>query len=155
MRRVFEDDKAYEQVFSAALLKADSRHIILCYKVQFRLKRLLKEIEEKGTNKYWFIYRARNLFWALLCQGILNSNDIATIAEDYGTDMSMKAQYTEYLAKIASARCRSIIAELIKDKAYADKVAEENFSFLRTNVAYKRCMDIAYKRWKWVEKCLR
>jgi hypothetical protein len=154
MRRVFEDDKAYDQVFSAARLKADSRHMILCYKVQFRLKRLLKEIQEKGPNKYWFIYHARNLFWALLCQGILNSDDIATMAEVYGTDMSMKAQYTECLAKIASTRCRPLIAELIKDKAYAEKVAEENFSFLRTNVAYKRCMDIAYGRWKWVEKRL-
>jgi len=155
MRRVFEDDNAYEQIFSASRLKADSRRILLCYKVQFRLKRLLKEIEEKGPNKYWFIYRARNLFWALLCQGILNSDEIDRIAEDYGADMSMKAQYTEFLAKVASSRCRPIIAELIRDKTYADKVAENNFSFLRTNVAYKRCMEIAYNRWKWVEKRLR
>ena len=41
------------------------------------------------------------------------------------------------------------------DKAYATKVAEGNFSFLRTNVVYKRSMEIAYKKWKWVEKRLR
>jgi hypothetical protein len=33
-------------------------------------------------------------------------------------------------------------------------VAEGNFSFLRTNAAYKRCMEIAHKRWKWVQKRL-
>lgn len=155
MRRVFEDENAYNQVFNRSRLKADSRLIILCYKAQFRLRRLLREIEEKGPNKYWFIYRARNLFWALLCQGMLNDARIDVLAEEYGKDMSMKAQHTDYLAELASTRCRPMIALLIKDKIYADKVAEENFSFLRTNVAFKKCMDIAYKRWRWVEKQLK
>jgi hypothetical protein len=32
--------------------------------------------------------------------------------------------------------------------------SEGNFSFMRTNAAYKRSMEIAYKRWRWVEKRL-
>ncbi len=155
MRRVFEDDNAYSQVFNKSRLRADSRLIVLCYKVQFRLRRLLREIEEKGPNKYWFISRARNLFWALLCQGILNDNNIEEIAENYGKDMSMQAQYTDYLAEIASTRCRLIISDIVKDKIYMDKVKNENYSFLRSNAAYQRGMEFAYKRWKWVDKRLK
>jgi hypothetical protein len=155
MRRVFEDDASYDLVFNGSRRKADTRHVVLCYKVQFRLRRLLEEVEQKGRNKYWFIHRARTLFWALLCQGILNDPDVEFLSDEYGTDMSMKAQYTDYLNAQASTRCRLILAELIADKAYADKVADHNFSFLRTNAAFKRGMNIAYKKWKWVEKRLR
>ncbi|MBI3682323.1 MAG: AIPR family protein [Acidobacteria bacterium] len=155
LRRVFEDDAAYDQVFTPGRLKADTRLIVLCYKIQFRLRRLLQEIEQKGPNKYWFIFRARQLFWALLCQALLNDADIQRHAEQYGSDMSIKAQYTDLLASLASTRCRPILADLLKDKAYVDKVAEQNFGFLRTNAAYKRSMEFAYKRWKWVEKKLK
>ncbi len=55
MHRVFEDDKTYEQIFRQGRLKADSRHILLCYKIQFNLRRFSQEIEQKGQNKYWFI----------------------------------------------------------------------------------------------------
>jgi hypothetical protein len=154
MRRIFEDDSAYEQVFNPGRLKAEPRQIVLCYKIQIRLRRLLREIEEKGPNKYWFIYRARTLFWALLCQGVLNDPDVGLVATEHGSDMSMKAQYTDYLATLASTRCRPMLAALMNDAAYADKVASQNLSFLRTNIAFKRCMDIAYKKWKWVEKRL-
>ena len=69
--------------------------------------------------------------------------------------MSIQAQYTDYLANLASTRCRPIIASVVNDKIYADKVAEENFSFLRANTAYQRSMEFAYKRWKWVQKNLK
>jgi hypothetical protein len=51
MRRVFEDERVYEHVFRSARLKADSRRILLCYKVQFRLRKLANEIEQRGQNK--------------------------------------------------------------------------------------------------------
>ncbi|OGS23326.1 MAG: hypothetical protein A2252_09600 [Elusimicrobia bacterium RIFOXYA2_FULL_39_19] len=155
MRRIFEDDNVYNQTFNQSRLRSDTRQIVLCYKIQFRLRRLLQEIEEKGKNKYWFIYRARYLFWALLCQGMLNDPEINEIADEYGQDMSIQAQYTEYLLNIASTKCRPLISTLINDKLYADKVAEENLSFLRTNAAYAKCMEYAYKRWRWVEKKLK
>jgi hypothetical protein len=47
------------------------------------------------------------------------------------------------------------LADFVTDKAYAAKTAEGNFSFMRTNAAYKRAMEIAYKRWRWVEKRLK
>jgi len=155
LRRVFEDDSAYSQVFSSARLKADSRHIVLCYKIQFRLRRLLKEIEEKGPNKYWFVFRARNLFWALLCQALLNDPKLEEHAEQHGRDLTVKAQFTELLAGLASTRCRPLLADLLKDPAYSDKLAAEDLGFLRTNAVFKRCMELAFRRWGWVEKRLK
>ncbi len=153
-REVFEDDRVYGQVFSPSRLRADSRHIVLCYKVQFRLSRLVSAIVEKGANKYAYMQRARNLLWAILCQAILNSPDIEDRAEQFGQNLSLEAQYTEWLATLATTRVRFILSDLVADKTYAPKVAEGNFSFMRTNAAFKRSMEIAYKRWKWVVKRL-
>jgi len=44
---------------------------------------------------------------------------------------------------------------LIKEENYAEKVRDENFNFLRTHQAYRYCMDLAYKKWRWVEKKLK
>ena len=155
MRQVYEDDRLYSQVFNMARLKADSRHIVLCYKIQYRLRKLTREIEQKGVNKYWFIARARYLLWALLCQGILNDTNLDKLADSYGTNMVIPADYSAHLNWLANARVRLLLAELIKDKAYAAKVAEQNLSFLRTNRAFDRCMEIAYKKWHWVHKKLK
>lgn len=154
LRDMFEDEKLYNQVFSQNRLRADSRHIVLCYKIQFRLRKLIKQIVDKGPNRYEFLYRSRNLLWALLCQGVLNDENIDDLSEQYGKQMTIPADYTAYLSKIATSRCRFIISELIKDEDYVEKVKEDNFNFLRTNKAYEQCMDFAYKKWKWVKKRL-
>jgi hypothetical protein len=153
-REVFEDDRIYGQVFNQSRLKADSRQIVLCYKVQFRLRRLVNDIVEKGANKYAYVQRARNLLWALLCQAILNDPKLENRAEDFGRGLSLEAQYSDWLSGFATTRCRFILSDLVADKLYAPKAAEGNFSFMRTNAAYKRSMEIAYKRWRWVEKHL-
>ena len=110
----------------------------------------VKEILEKGPNKYWFIYRARYLLWSLLCQGILNDKDIDWYADEFGQHMTIPVDYTAYLVKLTTSRCRPLISELIKDDAYIEQVNDENFNFLRTNQAYNWCMDFAYKQWGWV-----
>lgn len=154
MRRVFEDDKVYEQVFRSARLKADSRHILMCYKIQFRLRKLANEIEQKGQNKYWFVSRARHLLWALLCQGLLNHDELEKLSEDHGRSLSVPADYSELLGWLATARVRPLLADLMKDRDYAEKVQEENLSFLRTDKAFDKCMENAHKKWRWVQKRL-
>jgi hypothetical protein len=153
-REVFEDDRIYNQVFDQSRLKADSRKILLCYKVQFRLRRLVNDIVDKGANKYAYVQRSRNLLWALLCQAILNDAKSEDRAEQFGTGLSLEAQYTEWLSGLATTRCRFVLSDLVNDKLYAPKVAEGNFSFMQTNAAFKRSMEIAHKRWRWVEKRL-
>jgi hypothetical protein len=114
----------------------------------------VNDIVDKGANKYAYVQRARNLLWALLCQAILNDAKLEERADDFGRGLSLEAQYTDWLSGFATTRCRFILSDLVADKTYASKAAEGNFSFMRTNAAYKRCMEIAYKRWKWVEKRL-
>lgn len=154
MRRVFEDDRVYEQVFRNSRLRADSRHILLCYKVQFRLRKLANEIEQKGQNKYSFIHRSRYLLWALVCQGLLNHDDLEGLADSYGASMAVPADYSDLLGRLATTRVRLLLAELMAHPDYADKVKDGNLSFLRTDRAFERCMEIAYKKWKWVHKKL-
>ena len=154
MRRIFEDDRTYEQVFRQGRLKADSRLILLCYKVQFNLRKFAQEIEQKGQNKYAFIHRSRNLLWALLCQGLLNHEDLESLAEDHGATMSVALQYKEALSWLATARVRLLLAELMQDRDYLPKVQEGNLSFLRSDRAFEKCMDIAHKKWRWVTKKL-
>lgn len=153
-REVFEDDRIYHQVFDQSRLKADARKIVLCYKAQFRLRRLVNDIVDKGANKYAYVQRARNLLWALLCQAILNDPELEKRAEEFGNRLSLEAQYTEWLSRFATTRCRFILSDLVADRTYAAKAAEGNFSFMRTNAAYKRSMEIAYQRWDWVQKRL-
>jgi hypothetical protein len=154
MRRVFEEDKLYEQVFRQGRLKADSRHVLLCYKVQFRLRKIANEIEQKGQNKYAFVHRARYLLWALICQGLLNHPDREDLSENFGRSMTLPADYTELLSQIATTRVRVLLAALMAQPAYQDKVGEGNFSFLRTDAAFDKCMEIAYGKWRWTHKKL-
>ncbi len=153
-REVFEDDRIYSQVFNYGRLKADSRHILLCYKAQYRLRRIVQDIVESGTNKYAYVHRSRNLLWALLCQAMLNDPKLATNATAFGRELGLEAQYTEWLSSLATNRVRLILADLVADKAYAPKVAEGNFGFMRTNAAYKRALEIAQSKWRWTEKRL-
>ena len=154
MRRVFEDDKVYDHVFRQSRLKADSRHILLCYKVQYRLRKIANEIEQKGQNKYAFIHRSRYLLWALICQGLLNQDNLEATAEDFGKSLAVPADYTDLLSRIATTRVRLLLSALMEDRNYRDKAAEGNLSFLRTDKAFEKCMETAHARWKWVHKKL-
>lgn len=154
IRRVFEDQKTYDHVFRPARLEADSRHILLCYKVQYRLRKLTREIEQKGQNKYWFVSRARNLMWALICQGLLNDANLESLADRHGASIGVPADYSELVTRIATTRVRVLLSELLADRDYADKVAEENLSFLRTDRAFEKAMAIAHKRWRWTHRKL-
>lgn len=154
MRRIFENDQVYDQIFRNGRLKADSRHVVLCYKVQFRLRKLANEIEQMGQNKYWFISRSRYLLWALLCQGLLNHDDLEKLSQRHGDSMSIPADYTDVLSWLATARVRLLLAELLQDKDYVEKVKDGNLSFLRTDRAFEKSMETAYKKWRWVHKKL-
>ena len=154
MRRIFEEDKLYDQVFRQARLKADARQVLLCYKIQFRLRKIANEIEQKGQNKYAFVHRARYLLWALISQGLLNSPNLEEESDSYGTAMTLPAGYTELLSQIATTRVRHLLSGLMALPAYKDKVAEGNYSFLRTDAAFEKCMASAYSKWGWVHKKL-
>jgi hypothetical protein len=154
LQEVFEEEKDYEKVFSAERLQADSKKIILCYKAHYRLTRLIREIMEKGEKKYAYMRKARNLLWALLCQGILNDEHVSEYAGRFGRTLAIENDYVEWLARIASTKARFLISGAVEKEPYAAKAADERYSFLRTKALYDLCMDQAKKKFGWAAKRL-
>ena len=150
MREAFENDKIYDQVFDEKRLQVDSRKIILCYKIQLRLNRLVQAILDKGATKYAFMNRARNLLWSLLCQAVLNDQDLEWYCEQYGTRLVVEANFTEWLTQLSTTRARILVGDVVKTDPYASNVKEENYGFLRTQAVFKKCMESAHDRWGWV-----
>lgn len=146
---VFEDDKAYSSVFNPSRLRADSSDILLCYKIQFRLQRLINEILDRGSQKYAFAQRARNLVWALLYQGMRHDRSYADSRERYGKSLTIEAGFSQWLQGIASTRVRLLLSDLADNPTYQEKLSEGRFDFLRTKAVFDFCMERAYKRWRW------
>ncbi len=156
MKRVFEEERQYDQAFRLSRLQADSRHIVLCYKIEKKLRLLSSAIVQMGANRYWFVNRARTLIWALLCQSVLNAEaeELELISESHGRTLAINSDYTEFLVRAATSRVRPLLSLLVDDPDYSVRAKEGNFSFLRTDAAFERCMKEAHRKWKWVHKKL-
>ncbi len=149
--KVFEHEKTYRNTFRESYLQSDVRKIVLAYKIQFRLSRIIREIREKGRNKYEYLGKARNLIWALLVQALLNDSKIEQLCEDYGTNLGggVEQRFKELLLTLASAKVRLIISEAMKEDIYKQQIIEDKYDFLRQKAMYKCCMDIAQKKYGW------
>ena len=148
---VFEDDRSYSHVFGPSRLNAHSGDIIICYKIQFRIRRLVQEIMERGFNKYSFAQRARNLIWALIFQGMRNDPSYQQQRDKYGHVLSIEAGFSEWMQSIASTRVRHLLSDLASNAMYKAKLDDGRFDFLRTRAVFDFCMERAHKRWKWVQ----
>lgn len=136
-------------------LAANSRYVLLCYKIERKLRRLTEDIRQKGPNRYFFAPRARNLIWALSCQGVLNDKvNLEDLADNDGHTLVISANYSAYLSRLAKGKVAVLLADLMTDKEYADSIAEDRLGFLRTDAAFQKCMKLAYSKWKWVRKRL-
>ena len=155
MNEVFESDSSYEQVFSGSRLVADFRSICLCYKVQFKLRLLVQSIVEKGQNKYAYMPRARPLLWALMCQAMMNNPDFDHYAETYGKDLRHPYALMDWWYGLAANSCRLIFRDLVDLSEYHDRVRDGNYSFLKTNAAFTRAMEIGRKHHKWLHQRLK
>jgi hypothetical protein len=149
---VFENDRLYSSVFSDELLKTNLKLVLLCYKVQFFLGHLVKEVMMKAIKKYAFVSSARSLLWALLCQAILNDSRIDDLTEDFGRFLGLESAYKDWLSDMTMDKCRFILSDLAADEAYESRSADGNFAFMKTNAAYMRAMEIAQTRFAWKKK---
>ena len=147
---MFEDDKSYLQVFGSSRLTARSSDILLCYKIQFRIRRLVQEIVDKGSNKYAFAQRARNLIWALIFQGMQNDPSCESQREKYGQSLAIESGFATWIQTIASTRVRPLLSDLAAEPVNKAKIDDGRLDFLRTKATFDFCMERAYKRWKWV-----
>jgi hypothetical protein len=148
--RVFDSDDIYKQTFRDSYLNSDVRRIILAYKIQFNLNRIVQEIQEKGSQKNSeYFHRARNLVWALLVQAVLNSADLQRLLDAFGQSPVMEADYKELLKSLAAHKVRLLLLDVARVEDNKREIAGGNFGFLRTKVTYKRCTDAAYERYGW------
>ncbi len=149
MGKVFEQDAIYDKTFQKEFLKADTRKIILAYKIQFRIGAAIKEIESRGENKYFFVRSARNLVWALLIQGLFNEENIEKLLDNYGRNLSVETDFNSLVKETATKKIRMILSELIEQKKYEQYMLEERYGFLKTKNTFIECMAIARKRFGW------
>jgi hypothetical protein len=154
MREVFENQAEYERVFNSRRLSARVTEVIVCYKMQLRLRRLLQEILSKGAEKYAYIFRARNLVWALLCQAFLNDKDRDEIAAIHGDDLTATKGFTDDMAWLVSQRVRHIMGAALGDEPYASKLAAEKYAVLGTRGTFSACMKVAADRYDWSKRNL-
>lgn len=154
LRQFFEEDRLYDSGFREGRLKADSRHVVMCYKVQRKLKMLTEAIEQSGQNKYWFVSRARYLVWALVCQAILNHEKLEELAAAHGTGMSISNDFSALLTWMATARVRPMLRHLLDEPEYASKAQDGSLSFLRSDRAFDKCMSFARDTWGWSHRRL-
>ncbi len=151
LRDVFENEKFYKDTFRDSYLKCDPRRIILAYKIQMRLNKVIDEIKARGENKYSYVGHARNLVWSLLVQGLLNDPDLPQLCNRYGEDLVMEADYNSYLKKMAANQVRTILNKAFDDPQYRKYISEEKYSFLRTKETCLKCLDVARKRCNWTK----
>lgn len=71
----FESETSYAKLFGPHRLEFDIRKVILCYKVGFKINALVREIKNRG-EKYDFVSKGRDLIYGLVCQGMLNDENI-------------------------------------------------------------------------------
>ena len=152
--RVFEEDKIYSRVFAEERTKADLRQVVLCYKIQFNLKKYAKDIVDLGASKYGFVTKARNLLWALLCQALLNDKDLDFLTQEFGSNMNIPAAFKDKISSLATSRCKPLLKELIEMPENKAKAEQEKFDFLRSSESYKFCIKQAANRWGWNKKRL-
>jgi hypothetical protein len=151
---VFESETSYRSTFRESYLRVDARRILFFYKMQFRLGRVIREIIEKGAQKYAYMGKARNLVWALLVQAVLHDEQLEVKVAQYGGSMTLEADYTEYLRDLASRRVRLIMSEAFAEPRYEEAIAQQKYGFLRTKAAFNRCMEVAQERFGWSKRSI-
>jgi hypothetical protein len=152
---VFEHQKTYEDTFRPSYLQSDVRKILLTYKVGLVINSPLDRLKERAAERYYnALAKARNLVWALLIQAMLNEDKLPQLLEWYGTTLNKEANFRECLRDLASSKVLPILRKLFEDKGSAEKLAKEKYDFLRTRETFKRCMEIAYDKFRWTKRSI-
>jgi hypothetical protein len=152
---VFEQDAKYNDVFRSAYLDTDARRWVIAYKVQRILNLMTSAIHEQGERKYWYIFSARNLIWALGIQGFLNGGEdtIESMCVEYGCDLKLPTGLRAYFGDLASKRLRFIIGA-VAEKYHAEELELNKTTFLSTDAMFDDCMAYAKTHYKWVKRSM-
>ncbi len=153
LREVFENESIYFNTFKNRYISSDARKILLAYKIQFRINRIIRQINDMGPNRYFYVGRCRNLIWSLMIQSILNDSNVERICDQFGVNLGIEGEFNELLKDNASRRIRPILSDVINDdERYMQMIEDEKYSFLRSKTLYQRCMAVAEDKWGWRKK---
>jgi hypothetical protein len=156
MKEVFEDDSIYLDVFRPDRLETDARAVVYCYKIDKCIAKLLKQLNPDGVEgRYAFLYRGRNLVWALLCQAFLNdTKNLADNMAFYGDELVIPKSLRDKLARLAKDKVRPILDRLVDQDGYRELMKQERYGFLTTRATFDRAMTIAADLWEWKRRSL-
>jgi hypothetical protein len=146
VNKIFENEELYKKTFCESYLEADVKKIIIAYKIQFWIKAVMDSIRKKGA-KYYFVYNAKDLIWALTIQGFLNCDNADDLLDDYGEDLTKAGVFIENIKTIGSNDIKKILSKFIEE--YQEDLENGNFTFLKKKDAFLRCMVIAKKDPGW------
>ncbi len=150
---VFENPKWYQETFKESYLQADTRKIVMAYKVHLVLRDPIKRLEERSAQ--WMqptVGRARNLIWALLIQGILNDPNLDRHLDDFGKGLKKETTFRTYLSDLAGKRILPILRDIMSKDEYKERIDKGNFEFMRTKEVYNLCKNAAYEKFNWVKQ---
>lgn len=145
---VFEYDKLYHATFREGYLKADPRRVVLAYKIQYYLSRIIREVVGEDGERNFYFARARSLLWALLIQGLFNQKQAEEGALKFGTDLIRSQELGEGLQALARRQVVPLVRQVVAEH-YAEAAASEQYAFLRTKAVYQRCQEQAAARFGW------
>jgi hypothetical protein len=152
---VAESEKQYADIFNLRRLDFDFRVLVLCYKMQFRLNRMVAAISETvSTDRYAFVHRGREIVWGLTCQALLNDEDLNQHAQKHGMDLRIRDDYLTLVLDLATGPVRTVLRRLVAEEEYKQFVQQESFSFLRKSATFERAMAIAARDFYWKRKHL-
>lgn len=155
LREVFDNQKFYTEAFKESYMHTDARRIVLAYKVNLVLNSPMKKLEEKAPAKIKYaIGKARNLVLALLIQALLNHRQLRDYLEWYGRGLQKEHDFRELMSKLATSNVLPLLKSILADESYVQKINDEKYSFLRTKLLFRRCMQDANYRFGWTQKAL-
>jgi hypothetical protein len=152
LKTVFEDDAIYARTFCVGRMKAAPEDVVLCYKIERRIGKMLRMLG--GSDKYAFVKGARSLIWALLCQAYLNDARRERLAREHGAHLVATEEFTEVIERLASTRVKPLLMWIANESQYQEDVKAERYGFLGTRKLFERAMEVGRERWEWTHRRL-
>jgi hypothetical protein len=150
-----ESEKHYAQIFNPRRLGFDLRTVVLCYKMQFRLNKIVSSISNTvSSDKYSFVHRGREIVWGLTCQALLNDRDLNQHRESFGTDLRIRDEYLTHITSLATKYVKTILGRLVMEDEFRHLAKMDSFSFLRKSATFDRAIAIGRRDFGWERKQL-
>jgi len=147
LKIVFEDDGIYSRVFCAGRMSAKPEEIVVCYKIERRIGKMLRLLG--GDEKYSFVKGGRSLIWALLCQAFLNDGRRTQLAGSLGRELAVTSEFTSEMERLAKTRVKPLLSWIVNESEHKDQVRSENYGFLSTRKIFEQTLEVARQRWAW------